>query len=132
MTDDMDLLDDIQRALMEDEAFAKSMGAETSSETLFKKIRTEIAPDDEVSVDDLNFISMYLSSATETTNDYVSRGFLNVDFYCTDRYAAKEVKKALEDVFSSMGMRSTSAYNEASKIKGVYKYTKKYRPLIWA
>ena len=132
MIDDMDLLDEIYFALKTNDRFCELVGRPKTTQLWEEKIRREICPDDEVSASKLNFISIYLSSATETDNVYVSRGFLNVDYYCKSRIECREMKRIVKSVLEDMGMFCTSMYNTASGIKGVYKYTQKYRPLVWA
>lgn len=125
-------VDDVYIAFLADVELMALLGNPLNATTRNEKLRREICPLDDISTQKLNFISFYFSSATETTNIYVNRGFFNVDFYATDRVAARKMTERVSEVLVNQGFFSSSEYNEASGIKGVFKYTIKYRPLIWA
>ena len=53
---------------------------------------------------------MYLSSATETDNLYVTRGFFNIDFYTKNREDCRKMKTIVMDIMNSMDFQEQMEY----------------------
>lgn len=132
MTDDMSLADKIYDKLRKNTEFMKLLGKPKTATERNMKIRREICPLDFATADNVNFICIYLSSATETANVFVTRGFLNIDFYAKNREECRKMKNIVMEIMNELDMHCVSMYQEESDTKGVFKYTQKYRPLLWS
>ena len=132
MTDDLDLLDDLYKRFLADPELFTLLGSPKSPEERNERVHRELTPMSYATINRVNFISIYLSSATETDNKYVVRGFLNVEFYGKSRTDIKKMKKRVESIMDDLDMTCTSKYNVPSDTKGIHRYTLKYRPLVWA
>lgn len=131
MTDD-ELIDDLYSAMTKDEELMKILGMPKTSKERNLRIRRELTPLSEATSDNVPFLSLYLSSSTETENVYITRAFLNVDFYARNRAEMKKLKSHVRRIFENKSLLSESQYDIASDTKGVYRFTMKFRPLIWA
>lgn len=143
MTSDDELLDVLFSKLCENEVLRELLGITANPESadqeendLFwtqcnNKIHRQITPLDYATSDNLNFISMYYSGSTETDNDYVVRGFLQVDYYVSDRDIAVEIKKIVREVLAEYDLRRQNGYEIASSTKGIFHYRDTYRPLLF-
>lgn len=132
MTDDMELSDLIYEKLVQNKDFMDLVGNPKTAKERNARIRREICPMEYATAENVNFISMYLSSATETDNLYVTRGFFNIDFYTKNREDCRKMKSIVMDIMNSMDFHCVSMYNTQVDTKGVFKYTQKYRPLLWS
>lgn len=132
MTDDMELSDLIYEKLIQNKEFMNLVGNPKTAKERNVRIRREICPMEYATAENVNFISMYLSSATETDNLYVTRGFFNIDFYTKNREDCRKMKTIVMDIMNSMDFHCVSMYNTQADAKGVFKYTQKYRPLLWS
>lgn len=132
MYGDSELLDELYYKLFANADLARLLGDPQSSVERNEKIRREITPVKFATVDKLNFIAMYFSSATETDNIYVVRGFLCVDYFTRSREDFKNIQAVTKQIFEDNYLLRTSFRNEDSFAKGVFWYTERYRPLIYA
>lgn len=132
MIDEMELADEIYAKLIKNNEFLGLIGNPKTAADRNKRIRREICPVDYATVENVNFICIYLTSATETENIWVTRGFLNVDYYTKNREDCRKMKRIVMDILNDMDMHCVSMYNEESDTKGIFKYTQRYRPLLWS
>ena len=132
MTDDMGVLDDVYRKLKKNKDLMKLLGNPKTEGEINRRIRRELTPLSYATVDNVNFVSIYFSSATETDNIYVLRGFLCVDYYAKSRADLKAMKRIITEELREEDFFVGSCYNLPSDTKGVYKYAQRYRPLMFA
>nr|DAM93972.1 MAG TPA: hypothetical protein [Caudoviricetes sp.] len=132
MLDDMELLDTVYAACWKNAELTALLGNPTTPKARSERIHREITPMSYATADNVNFISMYFSSATETDNIYAIRGFLTVDYYCKSHGDIKKLKRIVTQILQDMDIFCTSRASIASDVKGVFIYSEKYRPLIWA
>lgn len=132
MIDDMDLLNVLYSKFCKNEELMALLGNPKTPEERNARIHREIMPLDYATSENVNFISMYLSSATETDNQYVTRGFLNIDYFTSSRSDLGKIKRIVTDILQEMDIFCCSMYNAPSITKGVYRYSQKFRPLLWA
>lgn len=144
MTSDDKLLDVLFSKLCKNEELRKELGIKAnptgSKEEMNKfwkkcndKIHRQITPLDYATSDKLNFISMYYSGSTETDNDYVVRGFLQVDYYAKNRESAVKIKNLVREIFKEYDedIRYQNGYSIASPTKGIFHYRDTFRPLLF-
>ncbi|MBR1579754.1 MAG: hypothetical protein IJ668_04575 [Selenomonadaceae bacterium] len=132
MYGDLEILDEMYSRLYKREDLVKLLGSPQTPLERNEKIRREITPVKLVTADKLNFIGMYFSSATETDNVYVARGFLNVDYYAKSREDLRKIQSIVKDVFEENYLLRVSFRNEESYTKGIFCYVERYRPLVYA
>lgn len=132
MTDDFGLLDEVYSMLCKNRELMALLGSPKTPSERNNKIRREITPLSFVTVENLNFMSIYLSSTTETDNIYVVRAFLNVDYYAKSREELAKIKRLVTETLREKDYFAGSMYSIPSETKGVYSYTQKFRPLIFA
>jgi hypothetical protein len=132
MLDDMDLLDEIYAACWKNTELTALLGNPKTAAERSARIHREVTPLSYATADNVNFISMYFNSATETDNIYAIRGFLIVDYYGKSRGDIKRMKKIVTEIMQDKDIFCTSRGSIPSDAKGVYIYSEKYRPLIWA
>ena len=129
---DDELIDLLYDKMAKDKELMAVLKNPSSQKGLNLRIRRELTPLSEATAANVPFIAMYLSSSTETDNIYVTRAFLNIDFYASNRSEMKKLKSHVRRVLETENLLTVSQYNQPSETKGVYRYTQKYRPLIWA
>lgn len=132
MTYDDELIDDLYKEMTKDKELMEVLKKPKTAKEKNLRIRRELTPLSEATAENVPFLSMYLSSCTETDNVYVTRAFLTVDFYAGSIAELKKLKKAVRNIFEPKGLLSESQHSVASDTKGVYRYRIIYRPLIWA
>ena len=132
MYGDLELLDVLYERLYENEELVSLLGNPQTALERNEKIRREITPVKLISIDKVNFISMYFSSATETNNIYVVRGFLCVDYFTKSREDLRDIQRIVKDVLEKNYLLRVSFRNEDSYTKGITCYVERYRPLIFA
>lgn len=132
MLSDRELLNTIYKKLWENQDLSKLLGSPKNAAERNLRIHRGITPLSYATADNVNFISIYLSSATETDNIYVVRAFLNVDYYGRSHSDLMAMSEIVNDILQRMDIFCTSKYDIASDTKGVYRYTQKFRPLIWS
>lgn len=132
MYGDLELLDVMYNKLWKAEGLAELLGDPKTPRERNERIRREITPDKLVTVDKVNFLSMYFSAAIETNNIYVVRGFLHVDYYTKNREDLRKIQRIVKREFEKNYLLRTSFCNFESYTKGVVCYEEKYRPLIFA
>ena len=132
MYGDLELLDELYDRLYRNADLVKLLGDPKTPVERNERIRREITPVKLATADKVNFVSMYFSSATETDNVYVARGFLNVDYYAKSREDLRKIQTLVKAVFEDNYLLRVSFQNVESYTKGVFCYTEKYRPLIFA
>ena len=132
MNDDLGLLNVLYKKFCQNDELMELLGNPQTPEERVARIHREITPLEYATADNVNFISMYLSSATETDNLYVVRAFLNIDYYAASREELARIKSIVTEILRDMEIFCTSMYNVPSDTKGVYRYTQKFRPLIWS
>lgn len=127
-----ELLTRIYQEVWKDKELAKLLGNPKTSKARSEKVRMGITPLSYATAEKVNFISIYLSSCTETENVYAVRAFLNVDYYGKSWSEAMKMSEIVGDIMERMGILCESSYDVASPAKGVYVFTQKYRPIIWS
>ncbi|BAL84684.1 hypothetical protein SELR_pSRC400330 (plasmid) [Selenomonas ruminantium subsp. lactilytica TAM6421] len=127
-----ELFGKIYQELWKDADLAKLLGNPKTPQERSERIRMGITPLSYATADKVNFISMYLSSTTETENIYAVRAFLNVDYYGKSYSDLLQMSEIVGRVMERLGILCDSSYDVASNTKGVYIYTQKYRPIIWS
>ena len=132
MYGDLEILDVLYERLYRNEELIALLGSPKTAVERNEKIRREITPVKLITIDKANFISMYFSSATETDNVYVARGFLNVDYYTKSREDLRKIQELVKGVFEENYLLRVSFRNVETYAKGVHCYTEKYRPLVYA
>ncbi len=132
MFGDLELIDVLYNKLWQNEELTALLGNPQNSTARNEKIRREVTPVKLITVDKLNFISMYFSAATETDNIYVVRGFLVVEYYTKSREDLRKIQAIVKRIFEKRKLLRVSFYNTESLTKGIYCYTEKYRPLVFA
>ena len=132
MYGDLELLDVLYERLYKNADLVKLLGNPQTPVERNERIRREITPVKFATVDKLNFISMYFSSATETDNIYVVRGFLCVDYFAKSREELCKIQAVAKQIFEENYLLRTSFRNEDAYTKGVFWYVERYRPLIFA
>ena len=132
MYGDLELLDVLYERLYKNADLVKLLGNPQTPVERNERIRREITPVKFATVDKLNFISMYFSSATETDNIYVVRGFLCVDYFAKSREELCKIQAVAKQIFEENYLLRTSFRNEDSYTKGVFWYIEHYRPLVYA
>ena len=132
MYGDLELLDVLYERLYKNADLVKLLGNPQTPVERNERIRREITPVKFATVDKLNFISMYFSSATETDNIYVVRGFLCVDYFAKSREELCKIQAVTKQIFEENYLLRTSFRNEDSYTKGVFWYIEHYRPLVYA
>lgn len=132
MRDDLDLLNVLYAKFCQNDELMELLGNPKTPEERVARIHREITPLEYATVDNVNFISMYLSSATETDNLYVVRAFLNIDYFAGSREDLARMKRIVTEILRGMDIFCTSMYNVPSDAKGVYRYKQMFRPLIWS
>ena len=132
MYGDLELLDELYYKLLANEELLHLLGDPQTAVERNEKIRREITPIKFATVDKLNFISMYFSSATETNNIYVVRGFLCVEYFTRSREDLRNIQAVAKQIFEDNYLLRTSFRNEDAYTKGVFWYVERYRPLIFA
>ena len=99
MYGDLELLDVLYERLYKNADLVKLLGNPQTPVERNERIRREITPVKFATVDKLNFISMYFSSATETDNIYVVRGFLCVDYFAKSREELCKIQAVAKQIF---------------------------------
>lgn len=132
MTEDLELLNILYAKFCQNDDLMKLLGNPQTSEERVARIHREITPLEYATEKNVNFISMYLSSATETDNIYVVRAFLNIDYFAASMSELARMKSIVTEILRDMDIFCTSMYNVPSDTKGVYRYTQKFRPMIWS
>lgn len=132
MNDSFELLDNLYDKFLQNDKLMELLGNPQEVEEQSAKIRKEVTPLDYATEENVNFISMYLSSATETDNIYVVRAFLNIDYFAGTPYDLAEMTRIVTEILREQDIFCTSMYSMPSDTKGVYRYTQKFRPLIWS
>lgn len=132
MTDDFGIVDEVYGYLKNNKDFMALLGNPKTPMERNEKIRRDITPMSFVTTDKLNFISIYLTSTTETENIYVVRAFLSIDYYAKSREDLAKMKRLVTNILGEHNYIAGSMYNIPSETKGVYSYTQKFRPLIFA
>ena len=132
MRDDLELLNVLYKKFCQNDELMELLGNPQTPEERVARIHREITPLEYATADNVNFISMYLSSATETDNLYVVRAFLNIDYYAGSREELARMKSIVTEILRGMDIFCTSMYNAPSDTKGVYRYKQMFRPLIWS
>ena len=132
MRNDLDLLDVLYKKFCQNDELMELLGNPQTTDEKVARIHREITPLEYATVDNVNFISMYLSSATETDNIYVVRAFLNIDYYAGSPSDMARMKSIVTEILRGMDIFCTSMYNVPSDTKGVYRYKQMFRPLIWS
>jgi len=127
-----ELLATIYQKLWENKELAKMLGNPPSARSRSERIRMGITPLSYATAEKVNFISMYLSSTTETENIFAVRAFLNIDFYGRTYSDLLRMTELVGEVMLDMGIMCDSTYDIPSTTKGVYICTQKYRPIIWS
>ena len=132
MYDDLGLLDKLYSELYKNEELIQLLGNPSSSSERNERIRREITPIKFATADNINFISMYFGSGTETNNIYVIRGFLHVDYFTKNREEFRKIQIIVKAVFEQNYLLRVSFSNEEAYTKGIFCYGEKYRPLVFA
>lgn len=132
MYGDLEILDELYQKLWRNEELVGLLGNPKTPVERNERIRREITPVKLITVDKLNFISMYFSSATETDNIYVVRGFLDVEYYTRNREELRKIQSIVNAVFEDNYLLRVSFGNQETYTKGVFCYYERYRPLIFA
>lgn len=132
MLSNRELLNEIYKKLWQNEKLVKLLGNPKTPAERTERIKRGITPLTFATADKVNFINIYLSSATETDNIYVDRAFLNVTYYGKTYNDLMDMSEIVHDILQDMDIFCSSMYDVASDVKGVYIYTQKYRPMIWA
>ena len=132
MLDDMELLDELYAACWKNAELASLLSNPSTPKERSERIHREITPMSYATAEKVNFISMYFGSATETDNIYVIRGFLIVDYYARSRNDIKKMKSLVSEILQDKDIFRVSAGSIPSETKGVFIYSEKYRPLVWA
>ena len=132
MYGDIEILDVLYQQLYQQPEIVALLGNPQTPVERNEKIRREITPVKLITVDKLNFISMYFSSATETDNIYVVRGFLNVEYFTKNREDLRKIQAIVNSVFEDNFLLRVSFGNSASYTKGIFAYEERYRPLVFA
>lgn len=132
MYDDLELLDELYSELYKDEELIRLLGEPSTPTERNEKIRREITPIKFATADNVNFISMYFGSGTETDNIYVVRGFLHVDYFTKSREDFRSIQSIVRAVFEENYLLRVSFANESTYTKGIFCYSEKYRPLVFA
>lgn len=132
MNDDLGLLNVLYKKFCQNDELMELLGNPQTPEERVARIHREITPLEYATADNVNFISMYLSSATETDNLYVVRAFLNIDYFAASREEMAQMKSIVTEILRDMDIFCTSMYNVPSDTKGVYRYKQMFRPLIWS
>ena len=132
MYGDLELLDELYRKLWQNEELVGLLGDPKTPLERNERIRREITPVKLVTVDKLNFISIYFSAATETQNVYVVRGFLDVEYYARSREDLRKIQAVVKGVFEDNYLLRVSFGNRDSYTKGIFCYYERYRPLVYA
>ena len=132
MFGDLELIDVLYNKLWQSEELTALLGNPQNSTERNEKIRREVTPVKLITADKLNFISMYFSAATETDNIYVVRGFLIVEYYTKSREDLRKIQRAVKQILEKRKLLRVSFYNMESFAKGIFGYTEKYSPLVFA
>ncbi len=132
MYKDLELLDELYARLYENEELTALLDNPVTASERNERIRRELTPLKFATVDNVNFLSMYFSSGTETNNIYVIRGFLHVDYFTKTREDCRSIQSIVNKILEENYLLRVSFANEASYTKGVFGYSEKYRPLIFA
>lgn len=132
MTDDLGLLDDLYHQFCQNTDLMKLLGNPQTPQARNDRIRRELTPLSYATTNNVNFISIYLSSATETENIYVVRAYLHVEYYTKSREDLAKIKRLVTEILRDNGYFATSMYNLPSETKGIYRYIQSFRPLIFA
>jgi len=127
-----ELFSRIYKKLWEDKELAKMLGNPKSPQGRSERIRMGITPLSYATADKVNFISMYISSTTETENKHAVRAFLNIDYYGKTFSDSLRMSEIVGGIMEDLDIMCDSSYDVASDTKGVYIYTQKYRPIIWS
>lgn len=127
-----ELLNEIYKKMWQDEGLAALLGNPKTPQEKRSRIIRGVTPLSYATADHVNFINLYLSSATETDNLYVVRAFLNVDYYGRSHADLMKMSQIVSELLQKMDIFCTSMYDIPSDTKGVYRYTQKFRPLVWA
>lgn len=132
MTEDLELLNVLYAKFCKNDELMGLLGNPKTPKERVARIHREITPLEYATEKNVNFISMYLSSATETDNIYVVRAFLNMDYYAASREELARMKRIVTEILRDMDIFCVSTYNVPSDTKGVYRYKQMFRPLIWS
>ena len=132
MYGDLELLDVLYQQLYQNRELVGLLGNPNTPIERNEHIRREITPVKLITVDKLNFISMYFSSATETDNIYVARGFLIVEYYTHTREELRQIQSIVKSVFENNYLLRVSFGNAEAYTKGIFCYSERYRPLVFA
>ena len=132
MYGDLELLDVLYKQLYRNEELVQLLGNPSTPVERNERIRREITPVKLISIDKVNFISIYFSSATETNNIYVARGFLNVDYYTKSREDLSAIQSIVKRILEENYLLRVSFRDESTYTKGVCCYVERYRPLVFA
>ena len=127
-----ELLTRIYQEVWKDKELAKLLGNPKNSKARSEKVRMGITPLSYATADKVNFISMYLSSCTETENVYAVRAFLNIDYYGKSWNDSLKMSEIMGSIMERLGILCESSYDVAPISKGVYVFAQKYRPIIWS
>lgn len=132
MTDDLGLLDDLYHQFCQNADLMKLLGSPQTPQARNDRIRRELTPLSYATTNNVNFISMYLSSATETENIYVVRAYLHIEYYTKSREDLAKIKRLVTEILRDNGYFAVSMFNLPSETKGIYRYVQSFRPLIFA
>ena len=132
MYGDIEILDVLYQQLYQQPELVTLLGNPKTPIERNEKIRREITPVKLITVDKLNFISLFFSSATETDNIYVVRGFLNVEYFTKNREDLRKIQVIVNSVFEDNFLLRVSFGNSDAYTKGVFCYYERYRPLVFA
>jgi len=132
MYGDIEILDVLYQQLYQQPDLVTLLGNPKTPVERNEKIRREITPVKLITVDKLNFISLFFSSATETDNIYVVRGFLNVEYFTKNREDLRKIQVIVNSVFEDNFLLRVSFGNSDAYTKGVFCYYERYRPLVFA
>ena len=104
MTGDLELLNVLYAKFCKNDELMGLLGNPKTPKERVARIHREITPLEYATEKNVNFISMYLSSATETDNIYVVRAFLNVDYYAASREQLARMKSIVTEILRDMDM----------------------------
>lgn len=131
MTNGNGFLDEVYKELCTSKELMKVLGNPKSAKERNEKIHRLRTPLDYAVAENLNFISIHISSATVTENRYVSRAFLHIDYYAKSRTDAVKMQNIVRVIMNDkFNIESESGYDAGSYTKGIVHFHDTYRPLI--
>ncbi len=127
-----ELFSRIYQEMWKDKELAKMLGNPQTPQGRSERVRMGITPLSYATADKVNFISMSMSSTTETENKHAVRAFLCIDYYGKTFSDALKMSEIVGRIMEELDIMCESSYDVASDTKGVYIFKQNYRPIIWS